>query len=411
MMIGFSFPICPTGIVWVMRVPCALTPAIVCVPRSSFFKLPFAISCCCRDSILPLSASFDGPFIPPNGPPICSAVFVSACRMKLVPATGSLMNTNDFGVPEAASGPNPDSAERCARHNLSAVHSFEAQQFNAVAHGRSHKVSAWPAAVHHLTGRWRRFLRSGQSGAPRENSTENHTHAYSAIHHSYSSSLPNCCEVFAAAIAASPFFNCAIHAPTVPFSSAPYAGLNLSYNAATPICVTSPRRSERAPLPINLYCGRRTACGNPSSPTSKSTWIHSPARSSLTGRPSAPSALRCMRTCRIAASSVSAAKAPGKNVKPLSSLSATSVSELPAPAEPRSSIPSGTSAEFLWFARVAELLSGKLFAAGTEFRWFAATSCRLRRQLCQLTTPTSKAVAASAHVAIAAESGCEPSEF
>src|SRR6202521_124947 len=105
MVIAFSFPICPAGIVWVMRVPCALTPAIVCVPRSSFFRLPFASSCCCRDSILPLSTSFNGPFIPANGLPICSAVFVSVCRMKLVPATGSLMNTNDFGCPEVANGP------------------------------------------------------------------------------------------------------------------------------------------------------------------------------------------------------------------------------------------------------------------------------------------------------------------
>jgi len=36
MVIAFSFPICPAGIVWVTRVPCALTPAIVCVPSPPF---------------------------------------------------------------------------------------------------------------------------------------------------------------------------------------------------------------------------------------------------------------------------------------------------------------------------------------------------------------------------------------
>src|SRR5258708_19840657 len=75
----------------------------------------------------------------------------------------------------------------------------------------------------------------------------------------------------------------------------------------------------------NIYRGSRTPRGNPSSPPSKSTYIHSVARSSLTGKPSAPSAPRCRRTRRIAASSVSVTTAPGKNVKPLSSFSATIV--------------------------------------------------------------------------------------
>src|SRR5713226_7576477 len=101
MVIAFSFPICPAGIVWVTRVPCALTPAIVCVPRSSFFSEPSARACWWRYSILPFIASFTLP----NGISIFSAVFASGCRMKWVPATGSLMNTNDFGCPEVASGP------------------------------------------------------------------------------------------------------------------------------------------------------------------------------------------------------------------------------------------------------------------------------------------------------------------
>src|SRR6266700_1961091 len=105
MVIGFSFPIWPAGIVRVNRVPCALTPAIVCVPRSSCFRLLSVISRCFQRSILPLTASFIAPFISPNRFPICSAVLVSGCRMKFVFATGSLMNTNDFGCPDVASGP------------------------------------------------------------------------------------------------------------------------------------------------------------------------------------------------------------------------------------------------------------------------------------------------------------------
>src|SRR5216683_2917817 len=105
MVIGFSFPICPAGIVRVNRVPCALTPAIVCVPKSSCFRLLSVISRCFQCSILPLIASFIAPFISPNRFPICSAVLVSGCRMKFAFATGSLMNTNDFGSPEVASGP------------------------------------------------------------------------------------------------------------------------------------------------------------------------------------------------------------------------------------------------------------------------------------------------------------------
>src|SRR6266566_1594718 len=105
MVIGFSFPIWPAGIVRVNRVPCALAPAIVCVPKSSCFRLLSVISRCFQCSILPLIASFIAPFISPNRFPIGSAVFVSGCRMKFVFATGSLMNTNDFGSPEVARGP------------------------------------------------------------------------------------------------------------------------------------------------------------------------------------------------------------------------------------------------------------------------------------------------------------------
>ena len=70
-----------------------------------------------------------------------------------------------------------------------------------------------------------------------QHSSEEQVPTYSAIHYFVSSSLPNCCELFAAAIAASPFFSCSIHAPTgpvCPFCSARFAGFNLSQKVAAP---------------------------------------------------------------------------------------------------------------------------------------------------------------------------------
>src|SRR5206468_1764488 len=52
---------------------------------------------------------------------------------------------------------------------------------------------------------------------------------YSAIHYFVSSSLPNCCELFAMAIAVSPFFNCAIHAVTT---------LSRSFRSVSAACFT-----------------------------------------------------------------------------------------------------------------------------------------------------------------------------
>src|SRR5882724_9075949 len=186
-----------------------------------------------------------------------------------------------------------------------------------------HHIPARNARVdHHVRARRRRLLRLRESSAYDQRHAENQTHAYSGIHHCFSSSLPNIQNFF-----------------------------------------------------VPLYCcGRRTACGSPSSPTSKSTWIHSPARSSFTGRPSAPSAPRCMRTRTIAASSVSVTKAPGRNVKPLNSLSATSVSEPPAPAETGRGIPFGTTAGIWRFPPAAELFSCVLFTGGTEFTWLVVSS-------------------------------------
>src|SRR5229473_652399 len=104
---------------------------------------------------------------------------------------------------------NGDRAERRTRHDFSAVHSFEAQQFNPLAHRRSHEVVAGSYSMeHYVPARmWRRLLCTRHSSAQKQCRTQNRAHAYSAIHYSLSSSLPNCCELFAAAIPAIPFFN------------------------------------------------------------------------------------------------------------------------------------------------------------------------------------------------------------
>src|SRR6267142_1326803 len=161
----------------------------------------------------------------------------------------------------------------------------------------------------------------------------------------------------------------------------------------------SPERG--APCPRNHYCGSLTAWGNPSFPTSKSTWIHSPARSSFTGRPSAPSAPRCIRTRTMAASSASAGKTPGSRVKLFNSLSATSVSNESDFAEPCC----GPIASFSKFALLVFALP---FCAAASAGFCGAPRCRaassfwLFRQLPQLTAPISSAAAASAHAAITA---------
>src|SRR5438552_6194415 len=86
----------------------------------------------------------------------------------------------------------------------------------------------------------------------------------------------------------------------------------------------SPVAFSRENFLVTLHRARRTACGSPSFPTSKSTWIHSPARSWFTGKPKAPNAPRCMRTRTIAASSVSAGRLPGSRVNLSASASLTS---------------------------------------------------------------------------------------
>src|SRR2546425_1071661 len=243
-----------------------------------------------------------------------------------------------------------DSAERRARHHFAAVHSLEAQQFDTVAHRRRHEVAAGPASVHDVSvRRWRRwrFLRSRQPGAHYQRAAKNQAHDQSAIHCSFSSSLPNSQNFF-----------------------------------------------------VPLYCcGSLTACGNPSFPTRRSTWIHSPARSSFTGRPSAPSELRCMRTRKIAASAVSAGKVPGNSVKSFNSLSAISVSDSAASGCWTATAPCNSApvlgTEFVLFP--AEFVT-----LGVDFKWFAISFELSLRQFIQLTAPTNTAAAASAHAAITA---------
>src|SRR6266446_1163062 len=261
---------------------------------------------------------------------------------------------------------NRNGTERRSLHHFSAMQPAKAEQFNVIRkervaldpHTSLDHYRAWTflcsrhAAFldHYLSVRWSLlcFLCSCRSCARQKSNGQNRVHpSQFSFHFSFSSSLPKS-------------------------------------------------------LLRNIYCGSRTACGNPSSPTSKSTWIHSLARSSLTGKPSAPSAPRCRRTRRIAASSVSVTTAPGKNVKPLSSFSATSVWEAAAPAEPRCctapppcSGATGLGTEFAVFP--AEFVT-----LGVDFSSFGISFGLPLRQFIQLTAPTNTAAAASAHAAITA---------
>src|SRR5260370_1151143 len=152
---------------------------------------------------------------------------------------------------------------------------------------------------HYLRLRWSSlcFLRSRRSRAHKKSSRQYRAHpSQFSLHFSFSSSLPNCCQIFAVAISAIPAFtrpSKIVQKFLRTFSLSQTAVFTLSQNAVVPICISPELDARRS---RQYYCGSRTACGNPSSPTSKSTWIHSLARSSLTGKPNAPSAHRCRRT-------------------------------------------------------------------------------------------------------------------
>src|SRR5712664_485695 len=151
--------------------------------------------------------------------------------------------------------------------------------------------------------------------------------------------------------------------------------------------------------PCHHYRGNLTASGNPSFPTRRSTWIHSPARSSFTGKPSAPSAPRCMRTRKISASPVSASKAPGSNVKSLIALSAISVSDS---AASDFGIAAALCTGVSWFVMALTVFAAGFAAVSGDFSWLAVSSCPFFRQFLQLTVPASTAAAASAHAATTA---------
>src|SRR5207245_10502553 len=159
--------------------------------------------------------------------------------------------------------------------------SSKSQQFNAVA--QLHEYAGRSSAHHQTRLRGRRWalLRPQRTSGSCQRSSEKQVCEYSSIHYFVSSSLPNCCELFAMAIAANPFFNCAIHAVTSfsrSFWSVSAACLILFHKADAPICVLPSEAPLKRPHPKNIYRGSRTACATPSSQTSKTTSLHSLAR-------------------------------------------------------------------------------------------------------------------------------------
>src|SRR5436190_4883203 len=134
-------------------------------------------------------------------------------------------------------------AERRGGHHLAAVQTFKSQQLDTVSHGpRQHPVT-WPAGDHCFRRKWppRCFLSPQPRSGSCQRSSEKQVCEYSAIHYFVSSSLPNCCELFAMAIAVSPFFNCAIHAVTTlsrSFRSVSAECFTLFQTAAHSICVS-----------------------------------------------------------------------------------------------------------------------------------------------------------------------------
>src|SRR6267154_373891 len=316
---------------------------------------------------------------------------------------------------------NRNGAERRSHHHFSAMQPAKAEQFNVIRKERvaldphtsldHHRAWTFLCSVHsafldhYLPLLWSSlcFLRSRRSRAHKKSSRQCRVHpSQFSLHFSFSSSLPNCCQIFAVAISAIPAFtrpSKIVQKFLRTFSLSQTAVFTLSQNAVVPICISPELDARRS---RQYYCGSRTACGNPSSPTSKSTWIHSLARSSLTGKPSAPSAPRCRRTRRIAASSVSVTTAPGKNVKPLSSFSATSVWEAAAPAEPRccTAPPPCTGATGL--GTEFAVFPAEFVTLGVDFSSFGISFGLPLRQFIQLTAPTNTAAAASAHAAITA---------
>src|SRR5437667_8186644 len=130
-------------------------------------------------------------------------------------------------------------AEGRAGYHLAAMQSFKSQQFNAVAH--LHEYAGTFSVHHHahtrVRRRWWALLRPQGTSGSCQHSGEKQVCEYSSIHYFVSSSLPNSCELFAMAIAANPFFNCAIHLVTSFSRSVSAACLILFQKADATICV------------------------------------------------------------------------------------------------------------------------------------------------------------------------------
>src|SRR5580704_9057141 len=207
--------------------------------------------------------------------------------------------------------------EWCALHDLVAVQSFKAHQFDVIAKWpRTSRPTGTAAAHHHIGRRGRRLLSTPYGCAQEQRRTQAYTGPTLPIHRLFSSSLLSLASSVGTEkpsailnLCASPLF----HA----FAADLLIRWPLTAN------LSSAHHNEAAPRIV--HSGRRTACGWPSWPTNKSTWIHSLARSSFTGSPSAPSAPRCRRTRTTAASPVSCGMLPGSSVKSSASFAAISV--------------------------------------------------------------------------------------
>jgi len=180
-----------------------------------------------------------------------------------------------------------------------------------------------------------RILASCQSRTQHDNSAQNHTHTYAAIHYRLLLRLSRLlCELFAAAYRASPFSNTARSCsdrPFRPFSLLHPSASNLSPKGSLSTlhrCVPSRGAARAPPLPHERYCGQPYPLGA-SIIADEQIDLILRLRPSLTGKPERPCAPRCsVRRIESSASSVSAAKAPShkrtwkrKSVSQLSAIS------------------------------------------------------------------------------------------
>src|SRR5713101_332125 len=155
---------------------------------------------------------------------------------------------------------NRDGAERRSFHHFSAMQTAKAEQFNVI---RKERVALDPQTSldhyrartflrsghsaflnHYLSLRWSSpcFLRSRGSRAHKKSSRQCRVHpSQFSLHFSFSSSLPNCCEIFAVAISAIPAltrYSKIVQKFLRTFSLSRTAVFTLSQNAVVPICIS-----------------------------------------------------------------------------------------------------------------------------------------------------------------------------